>query len=112
MDFRVSLKTYFITDYNSMKVKIQNCENANDEQEATWQSLVLVKHPFERVPRLAQLKKFYNKEEKQNHVQMVPLNLMEPYEISNTISNAIGEDNAILRAHPGRVLRRTARARK
>ena len=48
MDFRVSLKTYFITDYNSMKVKIRNCENANDEQEATWQSLVLVKHPFEK----------------------------------------------------------------
>ena len=45
-------------------------------------------------------------------MQMVPLNHMEPYEISNTIRNAIGEDNAILRAHPGRVLRRTVRARK
>ena len=112
VDFRVSLKTYFITDYNSMKVQIRNCENANDVQDTTWQSLVLVKHPFERVPRLAQLKKFYNKEEKQNHVQMVPLNLMEPYQISNTIRDAIGEDNAILRAHPGRVLRRTARLRR
>jgi hypothetical protein len=95
-----------------MKVQIRNCENANDVQDTTWQSLVLVKHPFERVPRLAQLKKFYNKEEKQNHVQMVPLNLMEPYQISNTIRDAIGEDNAILRAHPGRVLRRTARLRR
>ena len=112
VDFRVSLKTYFITHYNSVKVKIRNCEDANDEQETTWQSLVLVKHPFEKVPRLPQLKKFYNKEEKQNHVESVPANLIEPYEISNTIRNAIGEDNAILRARPGRLLRKTARARR
>jgi len=112
VDFRVSLKTYFITSYNSVNVKIRNCEDANEELQTTWQSLVLVKHPFEKVPRLAQLIKFYNKEKKQNHVQMVPVNLMEPYEISNTIRNAIGEDHAILRARPGRVLRRSARQRR
>ena len=58
VDFRVSLKAYYITHYNSVKVKIRNCEDANDEQETTWQSLVLVKHPFEKVPRLPQLKTF------------------------------------------------------
>ena len=62
VDFRVSLKTYFITEYNSVKVKIRNCEDAEDEQETTWQSLVLVKLPFEKVPNLQQLKAFYNKE--------------------------------------------------
>ena len=112
MDFRVSLKTYFITHYSSVKVKIRNCEDANDEQETTWQSLVLVKHPFEKVPRLPLLKKIYNKEEKQNHVESVPVNLIEPYEISNTIRNVIGEDHAILRARPGRILQKTARARR
>jgi hypothetical protein len=112
VDFRVSLKTYFITSYNSVNVKIRNCEDANEELQTTWQSLVLVKHPFKKVPRLAQLIKFYNKEEKQNHVQMAPVNLMEPYEISNTIRDAIGEDHAILRARPGRVLRRSARQRR
>ena len=74
MDFRVSLKTYYITEYTSMKVKIRNCEDADDEQETTWQSLVLMKHPFAKVPHLAQFKKFYNKKEKQNDVQMVPVN--------------------------------------
>ena len=39
-------------------------------------------------------------------MEMVPANLIEPYEISNTIRNAIGEDNAILRARPGRLLRK------
>ena len=112
MDFRVSLKTYFITHYNSVKVKIRNCEDANDEKETTWQSLVLVKQPLKPVPRFTQLKKFYNKEEKQNHVETVPANLIEPYEISNTIRNAIGEDNTILRARPERLLRKTARARR
>ena len=112
VDFRVSLKTYYITEYNSMKVKIRNCEDNDDEQETTWQSLVLVKQPFQKVPHLAQLKKFYNKEEKQNDVQMVPVNLMEPYQISNTIRNAVGEENSILRARPGRVLRRSARIKK
>ena len=112
VDFRMSLKTYFITQYNSVKVIIRNCVDVNDEEETTWQSLALVKHPFEKVPRLAQLKKFYNKEEKQNHVEMVPVNLIEPYEISNTIRDAVGEDNDVLRARPGRELRRTARARR
>ena len=112
VDFRVSLKTYYITEYNSMKVKIRNCEDNDDEKETTWQSLVLVKQPFQKVPHLAQLKKFYNKEEKQNDVQMVPVNLMEPYQISNTIRNAVGEENSILRARPGRVLRRSARIKK
>jgi hypothetical protein len=112
VDFRVSLKTYFITEYNSVKVKIRNCEDAEDEQETTWQSLVLVKQPFEKVPNLQQLKAFYNKEEKQNNVQMAPVNLMEPYEISETIHNAVGEDNSILRARPGRVLRRSEQIRK
>ena len=112
MDFRVSLKTYFIVQYISVKVKIRNCEDADEEQETTWQSLVLVKHPFEKVPHLPQLKAFYNKEEKQNNVQMVPVNLMEPYEISESIRNAVGEDNSILRARPGRVLRRSERIRK
>jgi hypothetical protein len=64
------------------------------------------------VPHLAQLKKFYNKEEKQNDVQMVPVNLIEPYQISNTIRNAVGEENTILRARPGRILRRSARIKK
>ena len=41
-----------------MKVKIRNCEDADDEKETTWQSLVLMKQPFEKVPYLAQLKKF------------------------------------------------------
>ena len=45
-------------------------------------------------------------------MEMVPVNLIKPYEISNTIRNAIGKDNAILRARPGRVLRKTARARR
>jgi hypothetical protein len=112
VDFRVSLKTYFITEYDSAKVKIRNCEDAEDEQETTWQSLVLVKHPFEKVPNLQQLKAFYNKEEKQNNVQMAPVHLMEPYEISETIRAAVGEDNSILRARPGRVLRRSERIRK
>ena len=112
VDFRMSLKTYFITQYNSVKVILRNCVDVNDEEETTWQSLALVKHPFEKVPRLAQLKKFYNKEEKQNHVEMVPVNLIEPYEISNTIRDAVGEDNDVLRARPGRELRRTARARR
>ena len=71
-----------------------------------------MKHPFEKVPRLPQLKKFYNKEEKQNHVEIVPVNLIEPYQISNTIRDAVGEDNDVLRARPGRELRRTARARR
>ena len=35
---------------------------------------------------------------------MVPVNLIEPYEISETIRAAVGEDNSILRARPGRVL--------
>ena len=112
VDFRMSLKTYFITQYNSVKVILRNCVDVNDEEETTWQSLALVKHPFEKVPRLAQLKKFYNKEEKQNHVEMVPVNLIEPYEISNTIRDAVGEDNDVLRARPGRELRRTVRARR
>ena len=112
VDFRVSLKTYFIVQYNSVKVKIRNCEDADDEQETTWQSLVLVKQPLHPVPHLPQLKAFYNKEEKQNNVQMVPVNLMEPYEISESIRNAVGEDNSILRARPGRVLRRSERIRK
>ena len=43
---------------------------------------------------------------------MVPVNLIEPYEISNTIRDAVGEDNDVLRARPGRELRRTARARR
>jgi len=43
---------------------------------------------------------------------MVPVNLMEPYEISETIRAAVGEDNSILRARPGRVLRRSDRIRK
>jgi hypothetical protein len=46
-----------------MKVKNRNCEDNDDEKEMTWQSLVLVKQPFQKVPHLAQLKKFYNKEE-------------------------------------------------
>ena len=54
----MSLKTYFITSYNSVNVKIRNCDDANEELQTTWQSLVLVKHPFEKVPRLAQLIKF------------------------------------------------------
>ena len=62
VDFRVSLKTYYITNYYSVKVKIRNCEDENDEQETTWQSLVLVKHPFEKVPNLQQLKAFYHKD--------------------------------------------------
>ena len=45
-------------------------------------------------------------------METVPANLIEPYEIFNTIRNAIGEDNAILRARPGRLLRKTARARR
>ena len=61
------------------------------------------------MPHLAQLKKFYNKEEIHNDVQMVPVNLMEPYQKSNTIRNAVGEENSILPARPGRVLRRSAR---
>ena len=64
------------------------------------------------MPHLPQLKAFYNKEEKQNNVQMLPVNLMEPYEISELIRNAVGEDNSILRARPGRVLRRSERIRK
>ena len=112
VDFRMSLKTYFITQYNSVKVILRNCVDVNDEEETTWQSLALVKHPFEKVPRLPQLKKFYNKEEKQNHVEIVPVNLIEPYQISNTIRDAVGEDNDVLRARPGRELRRTVRARR
>ena len=63
------------------------------------------------MPHLPQLKAFYNKEENQNNVQMVPVNIMEPYEISESIRNAVGEDNSILRARPGRVLRRSERIR-
>ena len=36
-----------------MKVKIRNCEDNDDEQETTWQSLVLVKQPFQKVTHLA-----------------------------------------------------------
>ena len=43
---------------------------------------------------------------------MVPVNLIEPYQISNTIRNAVGEENSILRARPGRVLRRSTRIKK
>ena len=43
---------------------------------------------------------------------MVPVNLIEPYQISNTIRNAVGEDDSILRARPGRVLRRSTRIKK
>ena len=43
---------------------------------------------------------------------MVPVHLIESYDISQTIKNAIGEDHAALRAHPGRLLRRSARIKK
>ena len=36
---------------------------------------------------------------------------MEPFEISDTIREAMG-DYAVLRAHPGRVLRRSERIRR
>ena len=42
---------------------------------------------------------------------MAPHNLMEPFEISNTIREAMG-DHAVLHAHPGRVLRRSERIRR
>ena len=43
---------------------------------------------------------------------MVPTNLIESYDISQTITNAIGEDLAALQAHPGRLLRRSERIKK
>ena len=112
MDFRVSLETYYITQYSSSKVTLRNYDNPNETKTTTWQSLVLVKKPFPDAPHFDQLKKFYKKEEKENAVQMVPINLIESYDISQTIKNAIGEDHAALRAHPGRLLRRSARIKK
>ena len=113
VDFRVSLKTYFILQYTSKKVNICNCEDVNDTMQTTWQSLVLVKQPFHKsvVPYYEQLKKFYNQEETENDVEMVPLDLMEPYEISNVIKDSMS-GNKVLEVHPGRLLRRSPRLQK
>ena len=59
-----------------------------------------------------QLKKFYKKEEKENGVEMVPTDLIEPYTISQTIKDAMGENHAAIKARPGRVLRRSTRFRQ
>ena len=109
VDFRVSLETYYITEYSSTHVVICNCDNENETKNTTWHSLVLVKKPFPDAPNMAQLKKFYKQEEQENAVEMVPLNLIEPYTISQTIKDAIGEDHSAIKAHPGRVLRRSPR---
>jgi hypothetical protein len=109
VDFRVSLETYYIKEYTSSSVVLCNCENENETKNTTWHSLVLVKKPFPDAPNMAQLKKFYKQEEKENAVEMVPVNLIEPYTISQTIKDAIGEDHAAIKAHPGRVLRRSPR---
>ena len=78
--------------------------------ETTWQSSVLVKQPFHKsvVPYYEQLKKFYNQEETENDVEMVPLDLIEPYEISNVIKDSMS-GNKVLDIHPGRLLRRSPR---
>ena len=112
VDFRVSLETYYITQYSSSSVTLRNYDDPNKTKITTWQSLVLVKKPFPDAPNFNQLKKFYKKEEKENAVEMVPTNLIESYDISQTITNAIGEDHAALQAHPGRLLRRSKRIKK
>jgi len=112
VDFRVSLETYYIRNYTSSKVVICNCENENETKNTTWQSLVLMKKPFPDAPNMAQLKKFYKKEEKENGVEMVPTDLIEPYTISQTIKDAMGEDHPAIKARPGRVLRRSPRFRQ
>ena len=40
---------------------------------------------------------------------MVPLHLIEPYTISQTIKDAMGEEHPAIKARPGRVLRRSPR---
>ena len=112
VDFRVSLETYYIKEYTSNSVVLCNCENENETKNTTWHSLVLVKKPFPDAPNMAQLKKFYKQEEKENAVEMVPVNLIEPYTISQTIKDAMGEDHAAIKARPGRVLRRSPRFQK
>ena len=71
-----------------------------------------MKKPFPDAPNMAQLKKFYKKEEKENGVEMVPTDLIEPYTISQTIKDAMGEDHPAIKARPGRVLRRSPRFRQ
>ena len=110
VDFRCSLETYYIEDYNSREVKLKNCET-NDIRHTSWKQLVLVKKPMPNPPHKEKLIKFFKQTEKQNHVEMAPHNLMEPFEISDTIREAMG-DHAVLHAHPGRVLRRSERIRR
>ena len=110
VDFRCSLETYYIEDYNSREVKLKNCES-NEIRNTSWKQLVLVKKPMPNPPHKEKLIKFFKQTEKQNHVEMAPHNLMEPFEISNTIREAFG-DHAVLNAHPGRVLRRSERIRR
>jgi hypothetical protein len=109
-DFRVSLETYYITEYTSTNVTLQNCED-NSEKKSTWESLVLVKRPSATAPHLDQLKAFYNKTEKQNKYIMAPRDLLEPFAISNTIRNAL-EGHAVLNARPGRTILQSKRLKK
>jgi hypothetical protein len=109
VDFRVSLETYYIKEYTSSQVVLCNCENENETKNTTWQSLVLMKKPFPDAPHMEQLKKFYNQDEQENGVEMVPLHLIEPYSISQTIKDAMGEDHPAIKARPGLVLRRSPR---
>jgi len=110
VDFRCSLETYYIEDYNSHQVKLKNTEN-DETRMTSWLQLVLVKKPMPNPPHKEKLIKFFKQTEKQNHVEMAPHALMEPYEISDTIREAMG-DHVVLNAHPGRVLRRSERIRR
>jgi ketopantoate hydroxymethyltransferase len=53
-----------------------------------------MKKPFADAPHMEQLKKFYKQDEKENAVEMVPVNLIEPYTISQTIKDAMAVQEA------------------
>ena len=82
-------------------MKLKNTEN-NETRMTSWLQLVLVKKPMPNPPHKEKLIKFLKQTERQNHVEMAPHALMEPFEISDTIREAMG-DHAVLNAHPGRV---------
>jgi hypothetical protein len=72
---------------------------------------VLVKKPMPNPPHKEKLIKFFKQTEKQNHIELAPHRLMEPFVISDTIRVAMGE-HAVLNAHTDRVLRRSKKIRR
>ena len=79
VDFRVSLETYYITQYSSSSVTLRNYDDPNKTKITTWQSLVLVKKPFPDAPNCNQLKKIIKKKKKKmllKWFQLILLNHM------------------------------------